>query len=109
MKLLDTLRQTGRTTRMLEAAKLHAEKHQEDVYVIVSDSDYISYSKNTNYTSKGLVFMRFSQSLDVLDLTTFKQRHPKIKVFVDHEVIEHQLAHALKLMHQFDKYVQIRF
>jgi hypothetical protein len=108
--MIDRLRQTGRTTRMLE----HARKLANDgkaVYVIASSEHHarqlslaIGGDGRIGVDIRGIK-IETPTSCGNFDWETLSLRgaHPNCVVLVDHHTIEMQFAHILEAMHAYDE------
>lgn len=113
MNLAD-LRNTGRTTRMLDAAVAAAIAGRAVYVFVLETSIAYAHSKLNEAERLGVVSVgRFVDGAgikietmrgDTLDLQTMRMRgaHPNVVFFVDHAVIEQRYAAMLVELHRFD-------
>jgi len=100
----DALRQTGRTTRMLEEAKALSTQGRA-VYVVAANQHHAkqlacSLGKEWN----GQIKIETEGSLGNLDWETLTLRgaHPNCVVLIDHYAIESRFARVLEMLHRYD-------
>ena len=105
MNCVDTLRQTGRTTRLLAHAKRLAREGRA-VYVVVDserEKDRLEWVCGAE-RSLGISFETLG-SLPNFDLHTMTLRgsHANCVVLVDHHVIESRCGRMLAMLHAYDE------
>lgn len=103
MDVMKSLRQTGRTTRMLEAAIAYANE-KGSCLVVAADANHArtlerSAAKIPGYSRAVRVLPMRSLELDPLTLCVFGSRDG---VFIDHFAIESRYSTVLRRLHEFD-------
>lgn len=108
MNYLDSLRQTGRTTRMVNAA-IKAAQAGRAVYIVAATDHERKYIE---CIIERLGFDRYRLGIKVehpaphnLEWKIMKLRgaHPNCEVFVDHHAIEVQFRQVLNELHRYDE------
>lgn len=104
---MKTKRQTGRTTRMLDAAMASA-RDGRAVYVVAANHDHArtlsAIIKARGGDNLGIKFEPIGNFRE-LDLRTGKAQfaaHPNCAFFIDHYAVETAVAWALQEMTRFD-------
>lgn len=104
---MKTKRQTGRTTRMLDAA-MAAARDGRAVYVVAANADHArtlrAIAGACGGDNLGIKFEPIGNFRE-LDLRTGAARfaaHPNCAFFIDHYAVETGLAWALREMTRFD-------
>jgi hypothetical protein len=105
MKYLETLRNTGRTTRMLQRA-IALDKQGRAVYIVASND---RHAKALNEQLAGLdtentIKVETANSLANFDWETMslKRAHPNCVVLVDHWAIQQRFEVMLQELHRYD-------
>jgi len=102
---IDEQRQTGRTTRMLNAAAESAREGRR-VFVIAADYDHASYLRNRAVDlDSGLGSIVVIPQNESFDWDSFRPLGMRDGdgVFVDHLAVEQRYRHALRALHRFDQ------
>lgn len=107
MKVMDALRQTGRTTRMMNKAIQMARDFNQEVSVIFAHPMEIDTAKRIVGLIKcdNLKFINYKDAGDLIDLQTLlplKGGEGKL-IFIDHGVIEAKFNHFVMLLHHYDE------
>jgi hypothetical protein len=98
----DPRRNTGRTTRMLEAAKA-LDVQGRAVYVVVAPQTMgLAREKLAGTQVKIETMTSFSRGFD-LQTMTLHGAHPRCVVLVDHYVIESRYPKMVEEMHRYDE------
>ena len=103
----ETLRGSGRTTRMLEHAAELA-KEGRAVYVVLASEGHRKIVEKMFKSMHGEdtlgVKFEVADMLPELDWNTltFRGAHPNTVVLVDHFVIERRYSHILDMLHRYD-------
>ena len=104
----ETLRGSGRTTRMLEHAAELA-KEGRAVYVVLASGAHrkVVMEMFTSMYGEDTLGIKFevADMLPELDWNTltFRGAHPNTVVLVDHFVIERRYSHILDMLHRYDQ------
>jgi len=98
-----SMRQTGRTTRMLEDAKILARRGRS-VYVVGANKAQASIFKEIAGPEARELGIQFeSESLLNIDWSTMQfMANPNCVVLVDHSVIESKFGAVLEMLHRYD-------
>ena len=102
--LLKQLRQTGRTTRMLEEAKIMLEQGHKVVIVAAhhTERDMINGMARQMGLPEGYkVELAPKLNIDWLNLTLV-DAPPKTQLLIDHAVIEVRYAKLVEALHRYD-------
>lgn len=107
-QLLDSLRHTGRTTRMLAHAKKLALEDHRAVYVIAdNDRDRRRLEMECFQHGEPNLGIKFETPETLLDFSfktmTIPNAHPNCVFLVDHRTIEDRFARVLKMLHAYDE------
>lgn len=99
----EELRQTGRTTRLLESAKRIASEGRA-VYVVASTQRMVQHMNEMLGATTMGIKIETEHSLGNLDWKTMTLRgaHPNVVVLADHYAIESTFARMLEQLHRFD-------
>lgn len=99
----EELRQTGRTTRLLEEAKRLASDGRA-VYVVASSQRMVEHMREMLGVPTMGIKIETEHSLGNLDWKTMTLRgaHPNVVVLADHHAIESTFARMLDQLHRFD-------
>lgn len=111
MNVLTAFRQTGRTTRMLQAA-IEAARAGRAVYVVAADHNHVRYMLDMLQDLIQVDDRRLLNSIKIetpvqlgnFDYMTLGLRgaHPNCKVFVDHFTLERLFPAIIQAFHEFD-------
>ena len=95
-------RRTGRTTRMIEAAK-KAAKEGRAVYIICATQDQVNWMKS--HIKDGLgIKIESPSSVPYFnwEMLWSPGAHPNCRFFVDHHAIENRFSRMLEELHKYD-------
>lgn len=111
MKIMSNLRQTGRTTRMLEEALSISESQTKPVVVVFYNQLELNQHKNgiNKERYKNINFITLKNSKDLIDPQTLKLRKKShdIIIFIDHGIVEVLFPHLVRILHQYDNFIRI--
>lgn len=106
MKTINALRQTGRTSRMLERATNCGVESKQPVYVIMSNQAEIDSvpPQFGSLSYSGVVLIPLNKASGLIDVETLKplkESEGKI-IFIDHGVVESKFQYLVNLLHDYD-------
>lgn len=110
MDITKAVKNTGRTTRMLEHAIALAEQTKRPVYVLFKDQESLRNTLGPNFQNP-LIWARVAHFCDFLDFKTLECKDPEFEkqfhVLIDHAVYEMVFEKQLRKLHQYDQILQI--
>lgn len=108
MNIMNNFRQTGRTTRMLNAAAKLAEDPKNTVIVIfVNQNERSMWSSQPQYSKLNMVTL--DQIKDKINPLTLEpiSKNSNEEFFIDHAVIEVKFAKHVSYLHNYDQYLRL--
>lgn len=96
-------RRTGRSTRLLEAAKAHAKAGYAVYIVVASEQDIARWTDQLEPNLGIKVETAHQLRLNWTTLQLPGQTWPNVKVFVDHYAIEQRFDRVLQELHRYDE------
>lgn len=112
MIVMEGLRQSGRTTRMLKAVADALKDQSKKVYVVFFNTCEINSAidsvKKLGFFDevKDSVFitLKNAEAVGIIDAKTLREMKPEeTLVFIDHGVIEVEFARYVTMLHQYDE------